>query len=40
LYRSAPNDEYESHRSQYHLQLSQRPYGGFLNNFVQKVCQL
>jgi hypothetical protein len=33
LYKSAPNVEYESCRSQTHLQLSQRLYGVFLNRF-------
>jgi hypothetical protein len=33
LYKSAPNVEYESCRSQTHLQLSQRLYGVFLIGF-------
>jgi hypothetical protein len=33
LYKSAQNFEYESCRSQYHLQLSQRLYGAFLIRF-------
>jgi hypothetical protein len=36
LYKSAQNFEYKSCRSQYHLQLSQRPYGVFLNGFCTK----
>jgi hypothetical protein len=40
LYKSAQNFEYESCRSQYHLQLSQRPYGVFSMDFAQKICQL
>jgi hypothetical protein len=36
LNTSAQNSEYESCRSHYHLQLSQRPYGFFLNRFCTK----
>jgi hypothetical protein len=36
LYKSAQNFEYESCISLYHLQLSQRPYGVFLNGFCTK----
>jgi hypothetical protein len=39
LYTSAPNVEYESWRSQTHLQLSQRLYGVFLNRFFRKGLQ-
>jgi hypothetical protein len=39
LYTSAPNIEYESWRSQTHLQLSQRLYGVFLNRFFRKGLQ-
>jgi hypothetical protein len=36
LYKGAPNVEYESCRSQSHLQLPQRLYGVLLNRFCTK----